>query len=142
MSPVWLKRYFAAFGADLRRWPPGRLAGLRRWLGRSRSLSGERADAEALDRALDLWRVEAPGDDLARRIVQRALSLPQQPEGPIRLADDIVVWPFASAWTGIAGFILALFLGCLLGWFGGNPEPQSEDWLSLAALTSIQEDFR
>jgi hypothetical protein len=134
-----LKHYFAAFGADIRRWPNKR-HGIRRRLASSSLCQAERAEAERIDRMLDLWQVEAPSERLARRICQQALALPQQPISAIA-PPDIVVWPFASYWPGVATFGLALIMGCLLGWYGGTNGTAPDDWLNTAALAPIQEDF-
>ncbi len=102
-------------------------------------------EAEALDRALDLWRVESAGADLTERIVRRATGLPQRPAPSSRLPEAVFVWPFSTLWPGIAGIALALVLGFLLGWYGGREDigssPPSEDWLGLASLASLQEEF-
>jgi hypothetical protein len=101
-------------------------------------------EVEALDRALDLWRVESAGADLAERIVRRATGLPQRPAPSTRLPEAVFVWPFSTLWPGIAGIALALVLGFLLGWYGGlkhSGDSPPEDWLGLASLASLQEEF-
>ncbi|MBP1149683.1 MULTISPECIES: hypothetical protein [Methylocaldum] len=135
-----LKHHFAAFGADTRRWPTKPHGIWRRLAGSSR-FRAERTEAERIDRLLDLWRIETPSEQLAQHICQRALALPQQPVSAIAPPTDIVVWPFASYWPGVATFGLALIMGCLLGWYGGINGTTSEDWLNTAALTPMQEDF-
>jgi len=135
-----LKHYFEIFGADTRRWPKKQY-GIWRRLAGSSHCQAERTEAERLDRMLDLWQVEAPPDRLAQRIIHQALALPQQPISASALPADIVVWPFASYWPGVATFGLALLMGCLLGWYGGTNGTTSEDWLNTAALTPMQEDF-
>ena len=132
-----IRRRLAVAMAAVRHWPQGRRA-------RGRGSAKARREAEALERALDLWRVEAAGADLAERIVRRAAELPQRPAPSARPGEALFVWPFASPWPGIAGIVLALLLGILLGWQdareNGEPPPL-EDWPELAALSPIQEDF-
>ncbi|MGX2041042.1 hypothetical protein ACWJKU_13035 [Methylocaldum sp. MU1018] len=135
-----LRRRFQAFGADTRRWPKKPYGILRRLAG-SPGCRAERAEAERLDRRLDLWRVEAPSDHLAQRICRQTLGLPQRPAS-VPASPDIAVWPFASYWPGVATFGFALVMGCLLGWYGsGTGGAAPEDWLNTAALSPIQEDF-
>lgn len=136
-----LKNFFAAFGADARRWPkPGRRI-WRRLAGLS-CLGAERTEAEHIDRMLDLWRIEAPPERLAQNICQQALALRQNREPPSAGPPGVVLWPFSNYWPGIATFGLALVLGCLLGWYGGAaPSSTSEDWLNMTALNTLSEDF-
>ncbi|HYE35955.1 hypothetical protein [Methylocaldum sp.] len=136
-----LKHHLAAFGADTRRWPKKHHR-LWHWLAGTPRFRNERSEAERLDRVLDRWQGEAPSEHLAQRIIQQALALPQQSMPPIAPQPDIVVWPFASYWPGMATFGLALIMGCLLGWYGGGTNgTTSEDWLNTAALSPMQEDF-
>jgi hypothetical protein len=136
-----LKHYFAAYGADTRRWPKKPYEILRRLAASSR-FNSERTEAEHLDRLLDLWKVEAAPERLAQHICRQALGLPQRPKSAIAARPDVIVWPFASYWPGIASFGVALVMGCLLGWYGGgiNAAP-SEDWLNTAALSTLAGDF-
>jgi hypothetical protein len=136
-----LKNIFAAFGADVRRWPkPGR--GIWRPLAGSSWLGAERTEAEHIDQMLDLWRIEAPPERLAQNICQQALALRQNPAIPPAVPADVVFWPFSKYWPGVATFGVALALGCLLGWYGGvTPSSTSEDWLNMTALNTLPEDF-
>jgi hypothetical protein len=136
-----LKHYFAAHGADIRRWPKKPYEIWRRSAGSSR-FSAERTEAEHLDRLLDLWKAEAPPERLAEHICRQTLGLPQRPKSASAARADVIVWPFASYWPGIASFGVALVMGCLLGWYGSgiNTTP-SEDWLNTAALSTLAGDF-
>jgi hypothetical protein len=79
---------------------------------------------------------------LAEHICQQALGLPQRRKSANEVPPDVIVWPFASYWPGIASFGVALVMGCLLGWYGGgiNATP-SEDWINTAALSTLAGDF-
>lgn len=138
-----LKHYFAAYGADTRRWPkkPYEMWRRRRLAASSR-FNAECTEAEHLDRLLDLWKAEAPPERLAEHICRQTLGLPQCPKSASAARPDVIVWPFASYWPGIASFGAALVMGCLLGWYGGgiNNGTPSEDWLNTAALSTLAGD--
>lgn len=131
-----LKHYLAGFG------DPGhksRMGAPRRL---ERLPGADEADA-ALDRALDLWRVEPPPAHLAGDILRRTLALPQAMAPDTGTGLDLDIQLFPPFWPGLAPFALALLLGCLLGWYGasGTRGPLAEDWLEWVALAAVQEDF-
>lgn len=139
-----LRYYLAAFGANPARWPATwSTRWLRRWAGLP-AIRAEQRQAEELDRVLDIWKIEPPSAQLAGDIVRRTLAMPQ----PLRLDTglgfdtemDISLLPPLRFRLG--AFVLALSLGCWLGWYGARAaNAWSDDWLNLVALAAVQEDF-
>ncbi len=111
----------------------------RRVLGRC-SHRGRHADDQAIDRLLESWSIEPAAADLARRIVQHARTLPQEPPGK---GPAVNPWFISRLWPGFVAIALALALGWIAGasdWAAPQSASAADEWLAFVDLALMQED--
>jgi hypothetical protein len=91
----------STYGADAARWPDAERAPALRHLAATPDAHRRRAEAKRLDGLLDAWRLDAPGEDLERRVAATApLARLLRPR---------------TLWLSAAGLAAACVMGVLVG---------------------------